>query len=159
MNDPGVAPLINHSKIIRVMKFIFYLISQHMYQSESASVICVRISTVSGNVGDLLCLVSLLIKNVGVILSFDKNKTELDRWLLVWYNKQQPLFWLLWFRVSATSVFEFLFKILYIWCVCVCVCFMWYCAVSVCKQKVCLYLSPFVHECVCCVYTNVHACI
>lgn len=49
-----------------------------MYQSESAAVICVPISAVSGNVGDLLCLVSLLIKNVGVILSFDKNKTELD---------------------------------------------------------------------------------
>lgn len=60
------------------MKFIFYLISQHMYQSESAAVICVHISAVSGNVGALQCLVSLLIKNVGVILSFDKNKIELD---------------------------------------------------------------------------------
>lgn len=38
---------------------------------------------------------------------------------------------------------------------------MWYCAASICKQKVCLYLSPFVHEhvfeCVYCVYTNMHA--
>lgn len=53
MNDRGVAPLINHSKVMRVMKFIFYLISQHMYQSESAAVICLHISAVSGNVGDL----------------------------------------------------------------------------------------------------------
>lgn len=78
MNHPREVPLINHSKIIRFMKFIFYLISQHMYQSESASVICVHVSAVFGSVGDLWCLVSLLIKNVGVILSFDKNKTELD---------------------------------------------------------------------------------
>lgn len=60
------------------MKFIFYLISQHVRQSESSAVICVHVSAVSGDVGDLLCLVSLLIKNVGVILSFDKNKTALD---------------------------------------------------------------------------------
>lgn len=53
MNDPGEAPLINHSKIIRVMKFKFYLISQHMYQSGSAAVICTHISALSSNVGDL----------------------------------------------------------------------------------------------------------
>lgn len=87
------------------MKFLFYLISQHVYQSDSAAVICVRIPAVSGDVGDLLCLVSLLIRNVGVILSFDKNKTELDRWLLAWYNKQQPLFWLLYGFVWVPRLF------------------------------------------------------
>lgn len=42
IDDPGVALLINHSKIIRVMKFIFYLISQHTHQSENVTVICAQ---------------------------------------------------------------------------------------------------------------------
>lgn len=60
------------------MKITFYLISQHMYQSESAAVIRAHNSALSGNVGDSQCLESLLIKEVGGILSFNKNKTELD---------------------------------------------------------------------------------
>lgn len=66
------------------MKFVFYLISQHTH----------RVKTLLSFVGErkgkkknprylatwLICYVwgSLLIKNVGVILSFDKNKTDLD---------------------------------------------------------------------------------
>lgn len=97
MNDPGVAPLINHSRNNQSYE-IHILFDQptHAPKWKCCCHLRTYLSPLSGGgVGDLLCLVSLLIKNVGVIFSFDKNKTELDRWLLVWYNKQQPLFWLL----------------------------------------------------------------
>lgn len=67
------------------MKFVFCLISQHAAPNEKSPVICgkerereKKNSLVPGSVADLFCSGSLLIKNVGVILSFDKHKADLD---------------------------------------------------------------------------------
>lgn len=75
MDDPGVALLINHSKIVSYEIHLLFIFNT-----------CTEVKTLLSFVQRfqpylamwLMCLVSLLIKNVGVILSFDKNKTDLD---------------------------------------------------------------------------------
>lgn len=77
--DPRTASLIKPNKIITALKFIL-LFDQptHAPKQKEKTVICAQISAAAHNVGDLLSLVSSVIKNVGVILSFDKNKISSD---------------------------------------------------------------------------------
>lgn len=82
--DPRTAPLIKPNKIITAPKFLLLFDQptrapkQKEKKQEEKTVICAQISAAAHDVGDLLCLVSLLIKNVGVILSFDGNTISSD---------------------------------------------------------------------------------
>lgn len=80
--DPRTASLIKPNKIITALKFIL-LFDQPTHapkqkEKKKQTVICAQISAAAHNVGELLCLVSLLIKNAEVILLFDKNKIDSD---------------------------------------------------------------------------------
>lgn len=84
--DPRTAPLIKPNKIITAPKFILLFDQptrapkqkEKKKNKKEKTVICAPISAAAHDVGDLLCWVSSLIKNVGVILSFEENTISSD---------------------------------------------------------------------------------